>query len=197
MAATPYPADSSLVADKAQRAASGKIPAPESHKAEAVSASELTQHHALTADPWPINASAWLTMVCRITACKRGSLWMRENGTSTGLITVVNSSSGASAGLIFLLLPAANRLQHHLKTLLAEARIHVLAQHRHLADDLLHPQRRERAFCSAMSASVSTIIVNAVTGSCGWSTKMRLISLRSGIKRSSSKFSISASRDVK
>ena len=28
-------------------------------------------------------------------------LWMRENGTSTRLITVVNSSSGASAGLIF------------------------------------------------------------------------------------------------
>ncbi|CDK63699.1 hypothetical protein [Klebsiella pneumoniae IS10] len=41
------------------------------------------------------------------------------------------------------LLPATHRPQHHLKTLLAEAGIHMLAQNRHLADDLLHPQRRE------------------------------------------------------
>ena len=93
---------------------------------------------------------------------------MRENGTSTRLITVVNSSSGASAGLILpFLLPATHRPQHHLKTLLAEAGIHMLAQNRHFADDLLHPQRREPGVFSAICASVSTIIVSASTGSCG------------------------------
>ena len=40
-------------------------------------------------------------------------------------------------------LPAAHRLQHLMILLIAKTRVHMLAQHRHLADDLLHPQRRE------------------------------------------------------
>ena len=42
-----------------------------------------------------------------------------------------------------LLLPAAHRLQHLMVLFIAKTRVHLLAQHRHLADDLLHPQRRE------------------------------------------------------
>ncbi|WP_204269851.1 hypothetical protein, partial [Klebsiella pneumoniae] len=52
MAATPYPAYSSLVARTRRNAPPpGKSLRQESHKAEAVSASELTQNHTLTADP--------------------------------------------------------------------------------------------------------------------------------------------------
>jgi hypothetical protein len=43
----------------------------------------------------------------------------------------------------------------------------MLAQHRHLADDLLHPQRRKPGVFLRHVASVSTSIVKAVTGSCG------------------------------
>ena len=91
---------------------------------------------------------------------------MRENGTSTGYRGKQQLRRQRRIDLAFLL-PATHRPQHHLKTLLAEAGIHMLAQNRHFADDLLHPQRREPAFFSAICASVSTIIVSASTGSCG------------------------------
>ena len=53
------------------------------------------------------------------------------------------------------------------------------------------------AFFSAMAARVSISSVKAVTGSSPCATKICPISLRSGIKRSSTSFSTSASRELK